>query len=174
RRFMAERAQGMGAVQLVAEQGGAGVESRLDLLERDAELAVLEELIRGAGQARLLAIGGPPGIGQTSPIQEGRVRGHAAGKPVRGAGGSDWERRFWSGVVRKLFEPFLVRLSEEERSEFLLGAAGLSLPVFEPDVLTAESAAESSLSLLHGLYWLTANISTQRPLLLVVDGLHWS
>ena len=46
---MAERAQGTGAVQLVAEQGGARVESRLDLLERDTELAALEELIGGAG-----------------------------------------------------------------------------------------------------------------------------
>jgi DNA-binding CsgD family transcriptional regulator/tetratricopeptide (TPR) repeat protein len=171
---MAERAQETGAVQLVAEQGGARVESRLDLLERDAELAALEELIRGAGQARLLAIEGPPGIGKTSLIQEARIRGHAAGMLVLGARGSELERRFSFGVVRQLFEPFMVRLSEEERSEFLVGAAGLSLAVFEPDVLTAEPAAESSLALLHGLYWLAANISTQRPLLLVVDDLHWS
>jgi AAA ATPase domain len=171
---MAERAQGTGAVQLVAEQGGARVESRLDLLERDAELAALEELIGGAGQARLLAIVGPPGIGKTSLIQEARLRGHAAGMLVLGARGSELERRFSFGVVRQLFEPFLVRLSEEERSEFLVGAAGLSLPVFEPDVLTAEPAAESSLSLLHGLYWLAANLTTLRPLLLVVDDLHWS
>jgi len=149
-------------------------ESRLDLLERDAELAVLEELIGGAGQARLLAIGGPPGIGKTSLIQEAQIRGHAAGMLVLGARGSELERTFSFGVVRQLFEPFLVRLSEEERSEFLVGAAGLSRPVFEPDVLTVEPAAESSLPLLHGLYWLAANISTQLPLLLVVDDLHWS
>jgi DNA-binding CsgD family transcriptional regulator len=171
---MAERAQGTGAVQLVAEQGGARVESRLDLLERDAELAALEELIGGAGQARLLAIVGPPGIGKTSLIQEARLRGHAAGMLVLGARRSELERRFSFGVVRQLFEPFLVRLSEEERSELLVGAAGLSLSVFEPDVLTTEPAAESSLSLLHGLYWLAANLTTLRPLLLVVDDLHWS
>jgi DNA-binding CsgD family transcriptional regulator len=149
-------------------------ESRLDLLERDAELAVLEELIGGAGQARLLAIAGPAGIGKTSLIQEAQIRGHAAGMLVLRARGSELERTFSFGVVRQLFEPFLVRLSEEERSEFLVGAAGLSRPVFEPDVLTVEPAAESSLPLLHGLYWLAANISTQRPLLLIVDDLHWS
>jgi DNA-binding CsgD family transcriptional regulator len=149
-------------------------ESRLDLLERDAELAVLEELIGGAGQARLLAIAGPPGIGKTSLIQEAQIRGHAAGMLVLGARGSELERTFSFGVVRQLFEPFLVRLSEEERSKFLVGAAGLSRPVFEPDVLTVEPAAESSLPLLHGLYWLAANISSRRPLLLVVDDLHWS
>jgi DNA-binding CsgD family transcriptional regulator/tetratricopeptide (TPR) repeat protein len=150
------------------------VESRLDLLERDAELAALEELIGGTGQARLLAIEGPPGIGKTSVIQEARIRGRTEGMLVLGARGSELERRFSFGVVRQLFEPFLVRLSEEERAQFFVGAAGLSLPVFEPDLLAPERAPEGSLSLLHGLYWLTANISARQPLLLVVDDLHWS
>src|SRR5215831_6288997 len=132
--FMVERAQGTGAVQLAAEPGGA----RVTLLERDAELTSVEELIVDAsGRGRLLAIEGPPGIGKTSLIREARALGQEAGMEVLGARGSELESRFSFGVVRQLFEPFLVKLPDEERSELLVGAAGLSLPVFEPDVSTA-------------------------------------
>jgi DNA-binding CsgD family transcriptional regulator len=166
---MAERAQGTGAVQLVAEPSGA----RVTLLERDAEIAALEELIGASGHGRLLAIEGLPGIGKTSLIQEARIRGHAAGMLVLGARGSELESRFSFGVVRQMFEPFVVSLSAKERAELLVGAAGLSLPVFEPELLATEPAAESSLPKLHGLYWLAANISALRPVLLVIDDLHW-
>src|SRR5262249_47264615 len=54
------------------------------------------------------------------------------------------------------------------------GAAVVSKVVLESELLTIEPALESSLSMLHGLYWLVANISVLRPLLLVVDDLHWS
>src|SRR4029450_13257148 len=80
---MAERAQETGAVQLVAEQGGARVEARLDLLECDAELAALEELIRGAGQARRRANRGPPGHRQARPPPGGGDSG-----PRRGDAGA--------------------------------------------------------------------------------------
>ena len=39
---------------------------------------------------------------------------------------------------------------------------------------TAErSAGDTSFALLHGLYWLTANLSAVQPLLLAVDDAHW-
>ena len=149
------------------------VESRLGLLERDAEMAALVGLIGGLGSCRLLAIEGPPGIGKTSIIQEARMRGEAAGMLVLGARGSELETRFSFGVVRQMFEPYLVRLPEQERAQLLGGAAGLSTPLFEPNQLVAEPVGDG-LSLLHGLYWLAANISARQPLLLVADDLHWS
>jgi predicted ATPase len=150
------------------------VETRPDLLERNEELAALEALNGGSGRGRLLAIEGSPGIGKTSLMQEARIRGRAARMLVLAARGSELESSFSFGVVRQLFEPFLVRLSEDERGELLLGAAGLSAVIFEPRVLVAAPPAEGSLSLMHGLYWLAANASARRPLLLVVDDLHWA
>jgi DNA helicase TIP49 (TBP-interacting protein) len=72
-----------------------------DLLERDAELAVVESLVDGApAGGRLLAIEGPPGIGKTALIARARALGQAAGMQVLGARGSEFERQFSYGVVR--------------------------------------------------------------------------
>ena len=37
----------------------------------------------------------------------------------------------------------------------------------------AASEADSSFAVLHGLYWLTVNLSAEQPLLLAIDDLHW-
>ena len=148
----------------------------VDLLERDTELAVIEDLIgAAAGGGRLLAIEGPPGIGKTSLMAETKARGEEGGMQVLGARGSELERPFSYGVVRQLFEPLLAGLPDEERAELLADAAALATPVFDPSQLTDEpTAADVSLATLHGLYWLTTNVAARRPLLLAVDDLHWS
>jgi DNA-binding CsgD family transcriptional regulator len=146
-----------------------------DLLERDAELAALDALIGGAsGRGRLLAIEGPPGIGKTALILEAQSRAREARMHVLGARGSELEATFSFGVVRQLFEPLLAQLAEEEQRELLAGAAEFATPVFEPAQLAAEATRDVSLALLHGLYWLTANVAASRPVLVTIDDLHWS
>jgi DNA-binding CsgD family transcriptional regulator/tetratricopeptide (TPR) repeat protein len=147
---------------------------RLDLLERDAEVAAIGALISATrAGGRLLAIEGPPGIGKTSLVAETKGKAEEAGVQVLSARGSELERAFAYGVVRQLFEPFLARLSAEERAELLAGAAAFATPLFEPDQLAAEPAPDASLASLHGLYWLTANVAALQPLLIAVDDLHW-
>jgi DNA-binding CsgD family transcriptional regulator len=147
---------------------------QLDLLERDAELAAVADAI-GALPAggRLLAIEGPPGIGKTTLLAEAKALGQDAGLRVLSARGSELERTFSYGMVRQLFEQLLAPASAEERDELLAGAAALAAPLFEPAGLATDSGGDSSLATLHGLYWLTANIAARRPLLLVLDDLHW-
>jgi DNA-binding CsgD family transcriptional regulator len=141
------------------------------LLERDAELAAVDALIGGVGS--LLVVEGPPGIGKTALIAEARRRGEAARMQVLGARGSELERTFSFGVARQLFEPFLVLVPEEERADVLAGAAELTAPLFEPSRLADDQPPDVSLGVLHGLYWLVANVAARRPLLIVVDDLHW-
>ena len=147
---------------------------KLDLLERDTELGALEDLV-GSGDSGgvLMAIEGPPGIGKTALMAEAKSRGNEAGMRVLSGRGSELERSFSFGVVRQLFEPLLVSLSEEERADALAGAAALAEPLFNPEQLDVETGADSSLATLHGLYWLSANLAARRPLLLAIDDLHW-
>jgi DNA-binding CsgD family transcriptional regulator len=156
------------------ELDGGVTPDRLQLLERDAELAAVQTLIgSAAGRGRLLAIEGPPGIGKSALILEARIRGHLAGMQVLGARGSPLEAAFSFGIVRQLFEPFLADLSDRDRAELLSGAAELANPLFEPAQLVAQPTEDVSLAMLHGLYWLTANAAARRPLLLVIDDLQW-
>jgi predicted ATPase len=162
------------------QQGGSPrlssrpLSAQLGLLERDAELAAVTTLIDlSSDRGSVLIIEGPPGLGKTSLIAETKARARGAEMQVLSSRGAELEQAFSYGVVRQLFEPFLRRLPAKERAELLAGAATLSSPLFDPAQLAAEPAADASLATLHGLYWLTANVAAQRPLLLAVDDLHW-
>jgi predicted ATPase len=143
------------------------------LLERERELAELDVLIDAAagGQARLALIEGPAGIGKTRLVAEARRRATEAGLRVLAAQGGELERGFPFGVVRQLLEPSVV----EEEAVALAGVAAPARAVFEPagGREAGEAAADPSFASLHGLYWVTVNLSEQGPLLLAVDDLHW-
>ncbi len=59
------------------------------------------------------------------------------------------------------------------RDRMLSGAAVHAASVVDPHAQTELVTVESS-AVLHGLYWLTANLAAERPVLLVIDDLHWS
>jgi class 3 adenylate cyclase/DNA-binding CsgD family transcriptional regulator len=146
---------------------------RVDLLERDTELAALEAFVAAPATAGLLAIEGPAGIGKTRLLAEARARGQAAGMRLLAARGSELEREIAYGTVRQLFEPLLAAAAVEEQTELLAGAAGLARPIFDPAHFGAEPDADSSLAMLHGLFWLTANLADRQAVLVAIDDLHW-
>jgi DNA-binding CsgD family transcriptional regulator len=150
------------------------LERRVDgaLLERDRELGVLDELVQDAVDARpvVAVVEGPAGIGKTRLLSEARGKARAAGFAVLAARGSDLERELPFGVVRQLFEPVLV--DPAERARWLSGSAAAAARVFEPPE-DERTAGDPSFGTLHGLYWLTANLAAERPLLLAIDDLHW-
>ncbi len=87
--------------------------------------------------------------------------------------GSELERGFAFGVVRQLLEPWVIGAHQMEHGELFSGTAALARPLFELSSTSEGSAAERSFEILHGLYWLCANLSRSRPLLLAVDDAHW-
>jgi DNA-binding CsgD family transcriptional regulator len=143
------------------------------LLERESELEVLQSALAGAadGTASLVLVEGPAGIGKSRLLAEARTLADEYDLAVRSARGGELERDFPFGVVRQLFEPQLA--TETERSRLLSGAAQGSAPVFGDGVGDADLPNEGMFARLHGLYWLTVNLSSERPLLLAVDDLHW-
>lgn len=144
------------------------------LLEREHELEALDAAISAAAEsaASLVLVEGPAGIGKSQLLAEARTLGEEHELSVRSARGSELERDFPFGVVRQLFESLLV--AEADRSRLLAGAAEGAAPVFGDGVPADDPPPDERMfARLHGLYWLTVNLSSERPLLLVVDDLHW-
>ncbi len=93
--------------------------------------------------------------------------------------GAELERDFAFGVVRQLFEPALAEASELERADLLQAAAGiaathLAFPGARPADDRGAAEIDPSFAILHGLYWLCANLAAAGPLCLVVDDAHWA
>lgn len=146
---------------------------REPLLERERELASLTQLVEraAAGKGRLVIVEGAAGIGKTRLLAEARRHAEEASLRVLSARGGELEREFPFGVARQLLEPALV--DAEARARLLAGAAAPAETVFETREDGFETGADPSFGVLHGLFWLTVNLSAERPLLLSIDDLHW-
>jgi DNA-binding NarL/FixJ family response regulator len=147
------------------------------LLERERELATIDALVDDVcgGAARLVVVEGRAGIGKSRVLAAARE--HAAGRGLRTltARGTELEQPFAYGTVRQLFEP--LRADPELWESALAGAAEAARPVFETASMVApddgEAIRDASFATLHGLYWMTLNLSAQGPLMLSIDDLHW-
>ena len=150
------------------------------LIERSEELARIESALGEArtGHGTFLVIEGPAGIGKSALLAAARTVAADGGMRVLRARGTELERDFAFGVVRQLFEPPLAEASELERTDLLQAAAGvaaglLGLPGTPPGDGPPSSGVDPSFAILHGLYWLCANLAAVDPLCVVVDDAHW-
>ena len=121
-------------------QTGAGARD-VALLEREGDLAVLGGLLADAraGEGRLAVIEGPAGIGKTRLLDEARAAADGMGLGVLSARGGELERDFGFGVVRQLLEPRVAVAGASERSERVVGAAGLAEAVIAPQASSSRS-----------------------------------
>jgi DNA-binding CsgD family transcriptional regulator len=141
------------------------------LLERECELAALEELLsRGSG---LLAIEAGIGLGKTSLIHAACEQAQQRRYQVLRAHGSELETEFALGVARQLLEWRLVSAKASERERLFVGPTATARSLLFGESIGA-SPDDTSFAVLHGLYWLTANLSAERPLVLTVDDAHWA
>jgi predicted ATPase len=150
------------------------------LLEREAQVAALEALADAArgGDGRFVIIEGSAGIGKTRLLAEARSIAGSAGMRVLAARGGEFEGEFAYGIVRQLFEPLLAAADPGLRARLFSGPAalvesllGASQPAASQD---APPPADGSFAILHGLYWLAANLAFHQPTLLAIDDLHWA
>ena len=143
------------------------------LLERDRELAAIDDLLDEAadGRGRVLLVEGPAGIGKSRLLAEARGRAEGSMR-VLAARGGEMEQQFPFGVVRQLFEAELA--DPGRREQLLAGAAAPALGVFEQLGGEEDAGVGSSFAALHGLFWLALNLAEERPLMLAIDDLHWA
>src|SRR5262245_4996827 len=139
------------------------------LLEREAQVEALRAFVDAArsGGGRFVVIEGSAGMGKTRLLGEGRAIAGSAGVRVLAARGGEFEGEFAYGIVRQLFEPLLVSVSADLRAELFSGPAALVEPLFGASPLdgSQDGPREGSFAILHGLYWLAANVAFQQPTL---------
>lgn len=142
----------------------------MSLLEREHDLSVLGALLTRAagGDGSVAVLVGPPGIGKTALLSALRRCAHPDVRVLKAVGG-ELDRDLPFGVVRQLFETTVRR---GDGPDVLAGAARLAAPVFTAGDEQPATAALGDV--VHGLYWLCANLADTAPMLLVVDDVHWS
>ena len=152
------------------------------LLERDHEVEEVRTAVRAVGQqaGAAVVIEGSAGIGKSRLLDLARLQASQSGLRALSARATELEQGFPFGVIRQLFERTLIEAEPGDRDRWLAGAAALA-----DDVVTAppsnvsrgsaatEPATDPGYAWQHGLYWLASNLSTDAPLVLVVDDLQW-
>jgi DNA-binding CsgD family transcriptional regulator len=148
--------------------------SRDGLLEREGEQDALSDLLAAArdGEGGTVALEAPAGQGKTALLTYAAELAAAHGMRVLSARGAELERAFPYGIVRQLFERVLVSATPEQRARWLGGAAAFATPAVE-GVERLRGTPRAEAPVLHGLYWLAANLAAERPLLLAIDDAHW-
>jgi DNA-binding CsgD family transcriptional regulator/tetratricopeptide (TPR) repeat protein len=137
------------------------------LLERSEELGRVRARVAeaAAGTGSVLLIEGEAGVGKTTLLEAAVGLAAEDGLRVLRARAGQLEREVGWNLVRQLFDE-VIRAGASSRSTLLRGAAGLALPALG---LRPGSDAGA----LHGLYWLTAELAEQGPLVIAVDDAHW-
>ncbi len=142
------------------------------LLERDDELERIDGCLARCrdGRGGAVWVEAPAGMGKSALLAAAAERARASGVRVLAARSGELEREFGFGVVRQLFEPALAEASESERATLLEGPPGVAVRLLAGEV----GAPDPTFAVLHGLYWLAANLAADRPTLLVVDDFQWA
>lgn len=144
----------------------------LRLFERAREVAHIERAMTDAcsGHGTATLFEGPAGSGKTELL---RVVDRWAVQDemlILGARATESEREFPWGVAAALFRPVLERFEAEEA---FAGAASLARALFTPSP-GPPAPFPDPFPLLHGLYWLTVNLSQRAPMVMIVDDAQWA
>lgn len=146
------------------------------LLEREAELAVLDAVLRAAagGAGRMAVVEGPPGIGKTALLTTVRARALDENLQVLTARGTELEAEFAFGVVRQLFDAELRTSPAVRRKELFRGAAANAVGLLTGAVTGQPTAPDQTYAMLHSLYWFLVNLCDAGPAAIIVDDAHWA
>ena len=144
------------------------------LLEREHELGLVAGWLADAahGRGRVALVLGGAGLGKSALLGHAAVLAENAGLRVLQARAGEIEREIPFGVAQAMFEVWSRGLSDDERTQIFTGPAAHTRALLG---LTGEGIGGGDpLAVIHGLYWLAANLSERRPLLLLIDDLQWA
>lgn len=148
-----------------------------DFLERESEEGVIERQLDEAcrGEGSLTVIEGPAGIGKTTLLRRAMASARSREMTVIYGRGGVLEHEIEFGVVRQFLEKPLLSIDPETRDALLGGPARAAGPVLGIGEMPADMGPGSDPvdNILHGIYWLVANLAEQGPVLAVFEDAHW-
>jgi DNA-binding CsgD family transcriptional regulator len=152
------------------------MDSDPNLLERETELSALDHALADAveGRGSVVAIEGPPGIGKSRLVAACGELAAARGMYSISVRGTELERSYPYGIVRQTADSVSLDKTPEERAALFTGAARLALPILDPGSAEEGDSPELMYQRLHGLYWVTANLAREQPLLITIDDAQWA
>jgi ATP/maltotriose-dependent transcriptional regulator MalT len=150
------------------------------LVGREPELALLSAAVAraAAGEPGVVLVGGEAGVGKTRLLEEAAARADTAG--VRALFGGcveiGGEARPFAPVVDALRE--LARTTPEPELDRLLGPARRQLarllPELDPEGAAGPADGGGTAQLFEFVLGVLGRIGDERPLMLVVEDLHWA
>ncbi len=149
----------------------------VELLEREQELSALDAVLEDAlaGNGRAVLVEGGAGIGKTALLESAMESALGQGFEVLRVRADALEANLSFGVCVQLFHGVASPPREGNGGDVFAGAAALARPILGATAAIPPAIGEDRiLSLIHGLYWLSANIADREPLLLCVDDAHWA
>jgi DNA-binding CsgD family transcriptional regulator len=144
-------------------------------VERDAEVERISAALEGAagGEGQLVVVEGPAGIGKTCLIEIARTKAKEMGFGRLHAVGDEPDRGLPWGVVRQMAERSAARYSGDVRERILAGPAGAAIRALDEVAERGTDEVELARTL-HKLWWVAADLSADRPLLITVDDAQWA
>jgi DNA-binding CsgD family transcriptional regulator/Tfp pilus assembly protein PilF len=144
------------------------------IVDRDDDIRRLEHALHAArdGHGGMLLVRGVLGIGKSALLQATGQLGGEQGMTVLRAQATELERSLPFGIALQLLERYLNGLDPADRDAVMSGAARPAAILF--DKMPAAASPNGELPLLHGLYWLLANVSDRVPLVVLIDDAHWA
>ena len=151
------------------------------LLERSEELARIESALADArtGRGRFVVVEGPAGIGKTALLAAARTAAAESGMRVLRSRATEMETRLRlrsrAAAVRAAAGRGIgARARRSAASRCRCGGRPARAPGRTACGSQPSSGVDPSFAILHGLYWLCANLAAAGPLCLVVDDAHWA
>lgn len=148
----------------------------LPLVGREAHLGTLAAAAADAraGQPRLILLDGPAGSGKTTLLRTALDHGGPCdGMTVLYGDCRAIDAGHGYSGVRALFAPLNLTARRSPAASLLEGSARHALPALAPDRVDGGHTPGDTYPALNGLYWLAVNVMAERPLVLVLDDVHW-
>ena len=155
--------------------------ARRPLLGRDREIEVLEEVLTAAlgGTAGFLVVAGEAGIGKSSLLQELTAMATELGCLTLAGNSSEYEHDLPFGLFTDALDAYLASMDTPALQRLAMDRLGAVAAVF-PSMASIDQAVEYPTSATErfrvhrAVRELLERVATRRPLVLVLDDLHWS